>query len=113
MHSYVISMLPAEACFAQCFCSNARCCRNHMCISGRQEVPNISLIEVLGHGHWRLHCDVPGSIDAILAGTQPQTQLRMHKHGKLLVRRESSSFQNEASPNLGSDQSCNRAAMFD
>ena len=86
-----------------------------MFTSGRQEVPDTSfnLIEVLGHGHWRLHCDVPGSIDAILAGTQPQTQLRMHKHGKLLVRHESSSFQNEASPNLGSHQSCNRAAMFD
>lgn len=107
MHSYVISMLPAEACCAQCYCSNVCCCRKHMFTSGRQEVPDTSfnLIEVLGHGHWRLHCDVPGSIDAILAGTQPQTQLRMHKHGKLLVRHESSSFQNEASPNLGSHQS--------
>ena len=73
-----------------------------MFTSGRQEVPIISLIEVLGHGHWRLHCDVPGSIDAILAGRQPQTQLRMHKHGMLLVRYERSSSQDNVSLNLGS-----------
>ena len=77
-----------------------------MCTSKRQEVSNFSLIEVVGHGHWRLHCDVSGSIDAMLAGRQPQTQLRMHKHGRLLVRYERSSSQNEASLNLGSHQSC-------
>ncbi|KAL0019101.1 hypothetical protein WJX77_004127 [Trebouxia sp. C0004] len=87
--------------------------RNHMCTSTRQAVPNLSLIEVLGHGHCRLHWDVSGSIDTILAGEQTQTQLRMHKHGKLLVRFERSSSRNEASPNLGSHQSYDHAAMFD
>ena len=84
-----------------------------MCTSRRQEVPNLSLIEVLGHEHWRLHYDVPGSTDAVRAGRQTQTQLRMHKHGKLLVRHEGGSSWNEATLNLGSHQSCDCAAMFD
>ncbi|KAA6428906.1 MAG: hypothetical protein FRX49_01016 [Trebouxia sp. A1-2] len=87
--------------------------RNRMCTSRRQEVPNLSLIEVLGHEHWRLHYDVPGSTDAVRAGRQTQTQLRMHKHGKLLVRHEGGSSWNEATLNLGSHQSCDCAAMFD
>ena len=46
------------------------------------------LIELLGCGHWRVHSDVPCSVSAALAGTQPNTQLRMHRNGKMIVRSE-------------------------
>ena len=53
----------------------------------KQGVPMITwLIEVLGQGHWCVHSDIACSIDAILAGNQPETQLRMHQDGKLVVR---------------------------
>ena len=46
------------------------------------------LVEVLAHDCWRVHPHVASSIDAMLAGRQPSTQLRMHKNDKLVVRFE-------------------------
>ena len=48
-------------------------------------------MEVLAHDQWRVHPDVAASVDALLAGRQPRTQLRTHRHGKLLVRFEMAS----------------------
>ena len=54
-----------------------------------QEKPIFThLIELLGCGQWRVHSDVPCSVSAALAGTQPNTQLRMHRNGKMIVRSE-------------------------
>ena len=46
------------------------------------------LVEVLAHDRWRVHPHVASSVDAMLAGRQPSTQLRMHKNDKLVVRFE-------------------------
>ena len=46
------------------------------------------LVEVLSHDRWRLHTHVASSVDDLLAGRQPSTQLRTHKQGKLVVRFE-------------------------
>ncbi len=46
------------------------------------------LVEVLAHDCWRVHPHVASSVDAMLAGRQPSTQLRMHKNDKLVVRFE-------------------------
>lgn len=42
----------------------------------------------MAHDRWRVHPHVASSVDALLAGRQPNTQLRMHKNGKLVVRFE-------------------------
>lgn len=46
------------------------------------------LVEVLSHDCWRVHTHVASSVDDLLAGRQPSSQLRTHKHGKLVVRFE-------------------------
>lgn len=45
-------------------------------------------MEVLSHDTLRLHPNVAASVDALLAGRQPVTQLRKHKNGKYIVRFE-------------------------
>ena len=57
----------------------------------RRGLPVFScLVEVLAHDQWRIHPQVASSVDALLAGRQPNTQLRSHRDGKLLVRFETS-----------------------
>ena len=55
----------------------------------RQGTPVLSrLVEVLSHETLRLHSDVAASVDALLAGKQPATQLRTHKDGRTTLRFE-------------------------
>lgn len=52
----------------------------------RQETPNFScLVEVLSHVTLRLHSNTAASVDFLLAGKQPGTQLRMLKDGKMFL----------------------------
>lgn len=46
------------------------------------------LVEVLSHDTLRLHSNVAASVDALLAGKQPATQLRKHRDGTFIVRFE-------------------------
>ena len=60
--------------------------RNNKTKSERRGAPVFScLVEVLSHDTLRLHPNVAASVDAILAGKQPATQLRKHKDGKFIV----------------------------
>ena len=55
----------------------------------RQETPVFScLVEVLSHGTLRLHSNIAASVDALMAGKQPATQLRTHKDGGMTLRFE-------------------------
>lgn len=45
-------------------------------------------MEVVRHDTLRLHPNVAASVDAILAGKQPATQLRKRKDDKIIVRFE-------------------------
>ena len=45
-------------------------------------------MEVLAHDKWQVHHDVASKVDALLAGRQPDTQLRTHQHGKLVAHVE-------------------------
>ena len=55
----------------------------------RKGLPAFScLVEVLSHTTWRVHPNVAASVDALLANKHPVTQLRQHKHGKLMIRFE-------------------------
>ena len=71
------------------------CCRkSHSGSKTRTErrgLPVFScLVDVLAHDQWRVHPQVASSVDALLAGRQPNTQLRSNRDGKLLVRFETS-----------------------
>ena len=44
-----------------------------------------TLVEVLGYARWRVHLNVARSIDALLAGEQPVTQLREMQGSKMLM----------------------------
>lgn len=44
------------------------------------------LVEVLAHEQWRVHPCVDASVDALLAGWQPHTQLRTRHNGQMIVR---------------------------
>ena len=44
------------------------------------------LVEVLSHTRWRLHRNVARSVDALLAGRAPATQLRWIENGHMMVR---------------------------
>ena len=46
------------------------------------------VVEVLAQNQWRVHRHVDSSVDTLLAGSSPNTQLRMHRKGKLVVRFE-------------------------
>ncbi len=61
------------------------------------------LVEVLAHDRWRVHPHVASSVDAMLAGRQPNTQLRMHKNGKLVVRFETAVADNSLCDSAVSD----------
>ena len=43
------------------------------------------LVELLGYDQWRVHLSVDASVDALLAGRQPHTQLRMRQNGKMVA----------------------------
>lgn len=43
------------------------------------------VVEVLALNKWQVHHDFASKADALLAGSQPDTQLRTHQHGKLVV----------------------------
>ena len=55
-------------------------------------------MEVLSYDTLRLHDNVGASVDAILAGKQPATQLRMHKGGKHIVRFEGPAKKGSVTP---------------
>ena len=55
-----------------------------------------TLVEVLGYARWRVHLNVARSVDALLAGEQPVTQLREIQDGKMLV-----TFEQAEPPSLG------------
>ena len=64
-------------------------CRNSKTRSERRGAPVFScLVEVVRHDTLRLHPNVAASVDAILAGKQPATQLRKRRDGKIIVRFE-------------------------
>ena len=44
-----------------------------------------TLVEVLGYARWRVHPNVARSVDALLAGEQPVTQLREMQGSKMLM----------------------------
>ena len=46
------------------------------------------VIELVSHSCWRLHQDIPSSIDALLGGTQPDCQRRQRRGTALTVQRE-------------------------
>lgn len=53
----------------------------------RKGAPTFSmLIEILSYNMWRIHTDVAASVDAMLAGGTPATQLRRWEHCKRVVR---------------------------
>ena len=58
----------------------------------RRGAPAFStLVEVVNYGVWRVHHSVARSVDDILAGRQPATQLRwVRPDGVMMVRREGS-----------------------
>lgn len=43
------------------------------------------LVEVLAHDKWRVHHNVASNVASLLAGRQPDTELRTHQNGKLNV----------------------------
>ena len=53
------------------------------------------MLEVLGHGKCRFHPDAGASINSLLAGRSPDAELRIQKHGKLIVRFEQGSAMHE------------------
>lgn len=64
-------------------------CRKNKTKTERRGAPVFScLVEVLSHDTLRLHPNVAASVDALLTGKQPATQLRKHKDGKFFVRFE-------------------------
>lgn len=53
----------------------------------RKGAPTFSmLIEILSYNTWRIHTDVAASVDAMLAGRTPATQVRRWEHCKRVVR---------------------------
>ena len=44
-----------------------------------------TLVEVLSYARWRVHPNVACSVDALLAGEQPVTQLRERQGGMMLM----------------------------
>ena len=50
-----------------------------------------------------MHPHVASSVDAMLAGRQPSTQLRMHRNGKLVVRFETAVADNSLCDSAVSD----------
>lgn len=56
-----------------------------------------TLIEVLGYNRWRIHMNVARSVDALLAGGTPVTQLRwMEPDGRMMARFEGPQGEEEA-----------------
>lgn len=52
----------------------------------RQGVPLFNiLVEVFAHDKWQVHQNIAASMDALLAGRQPETQRRSHQNGKLVI----------------------------
>ncbi len=47
-----------------------------------------SLVEVVGHSRWRIHRNVAASVDALLAGDQPRTELRSVCGDQMIIRFE-------------------------
>ncbi|DBA96942.1 TPA: hypothetical protein ACH3X1_001273 [Trebouxia sp. C0004] len=63
----------------------------HSCLGKARRMPvhdQSRQHEVLSQDCWRVHTHAASSVDDLLAGRQPSTQLRMHRHGKLVVRFE-------------------------
>ena len=48
------------------------------------------IVEILGHSAWRIHWNAAESIDAVLEGLQPPSELRVLHNGSLYSRDESS-----------------------
>ena len=61
------------------------------------------LVELLSHDRWRVHTHFASSVDDLLAGRQPSTQLRMHKQGKLVVRFETKAAECKSSERVTAD----------
>ena len=46
------------------------------------------LVEVLAHDKWQAHRNIASNVGTMIAGKQPDTQLRTHQNGKLAVHIE-------------------------
>lgn len=73
-------------------------------LKGRGAPVFTCLVEVLSHDKWRVHTNAAASVDALLAGRQPDTQLRMYRNGKMVVRFETASASSGVP--LRSDKAC-------
>lgn len=75
------------------------CCRTKTRTERKGAPTFTALVEVLSWNKWRLHLNVAASVDAMLEGKVPYTQLRwVEEDGRMMVRMEGPRAQGEGPP---------------